>query len=103
MPIKYVGGQPFRVGIADEENVLARYVGGEASVLSGLMDGADSLRSRPFAVDIPEAYRGKGRVIMFSNNPIYRWQNHGEFGMIFNAVINWNDVVSRERREAAVP
>jgi hypothetical protein len=103
LPIKYVGGQPFRVGVADEENVLARYVGGQAAVLSGLMDGADSLRNRPFAVDIPEAYRGKGRVIMFSNNPIYRWQNHGEFGMIFNAVINWNDVVARQPREVAVP
>ena len=103
LPIKYVGGQPFRVGVADEANVLASYVGGEASVLSGLMTGADSLRGRPFAVDIPEAYRGKGRVVMFSNNPIYRWQNHGEFGMIFNAVINWNDVVPREPRRAAIP
>jgi hypothetical protein len=28
---------------------------------------------------------------MFSNNPIYRWQNHGEFNMIFNSVLNWND------------
>lgn len=26
------------------------------------------------------------------NNPIYRWQNHEEFNMIFNSVINWNDV-----------
>ena len=70
--------------------MLARYVGGDKSVLSGLMVVADSLKARPFAVDMPEAYRGKGRVIMFSNNPIYRWQNHGEFNMIFNAVINWN-------------
>jgi len=92
IPIKYVGGTPFRVGLADDANVLGRYVGGDASVLSGLMVGADSLRNRPFAVDIPEAYKGKGRVVMFSNNPIYRWQNHGEFNMIFNSVINWNDV-----------
>ena len=56
------------------------------------MVGADSLKSRPFAVDVPNAYKGLGRVIMFSNNPIYRWQNHGEFNMIFNSVINWNDV-----------
>jgi hypothetical protein len=90
IPVKYVGGTPFEVGIANEKNVLARYVGGDKSVLSGLMVNADSLKSRPFAVDIPEAYRGKGRVIMFSNNPIYRWQNHGEFNMIFNSVINWN-------------
>jgi len=91
MPIKYVGGTPFKVGVADEGNVLGRYVGGEASVLSGLMTGADSLRGRPFAVDVPQAYKGQGRVIMFSNNPIYRWQNHGEFNMVFNSVINWND------------
>jgi len=93
IPVKYVGGQPFRVGIADEENVLARYVGGNASVLSGLMEGADSLKQKPFAVDIPRAYHGQGRVMLFSNNPIYRWQNHGEFNMIFNSLINWNDVV----------
>jgi len=93
LPIKYVGGQPFRVGVANEGNVLARYVGGEASVLSGLMTGADSLKRRPFAIDIPEAYRGRGRVILFSNNPIYRWQNHGEFNMVFNSLLNWNDVV----------
>ncbi len=90
IPIKYVGGSPFKVGIANEANVIGRYVGGDKSVLSGLMVGADSIKSRPFAVDIPNAYKGKGRVIMFSNNPIYRWQNHGEFNMIFNAVINWN-------------
>ncbi len=95
IPIKYVGGQPFRVGVANEANVLARYVGGNASVLSGLMTGADSLRQRPFAVDIPQAYHGQGRVILFSNNPIYRWQNHGEFNMIFNALMNWNDVVAK--------
>jgi 8-oxo-dGTP pyrophosphatase MutT (NUDIX family) len=94
IPIKYVGGQPFRVGLANEDNVLARYVGGNASVLSGLMVGADSLRQKPFAVDIPRARHGNGRVILFSNNPIYRWQNHGEFNMIFNALLNWNDVVA---------
>ena len=47
----------------------AGYVGGDASVISGLMTGADSLRGRAFAVDVPQAYKGQGRVIMFSNNP----------------------------------
>ncbi|HEU5218903.1 MAG TPA: hypothetical protein VFU23_09600, partial [Gemmatimonadales bacterium] len=103
IPIKYVGGQPFRVGVADEDNVLARYVGGNASVLSGLMVGADSLRNRPFAVDIPRAYHGNGRVILFSNNPIYRWQNHGEFNMVFNSILNWNDVVAKPAAATAAP
>ena len=29
---------------------------------------------------------------MFANNPIYRWQNHGEFNMVFNTLLNWNDL-----------
>jgi hypothetical protein len=92
-PIKFgQGSQVFRVGVADQANVLAQYVGGDASVLSGLMVGADNLKGRAFAVDIPKAHNGNGRVIMFANNPIYRWQNHGEFNMIFNSIMNWNDV-----------
>lgn len=97
IPVKYVGGTPFTVGIADEANVLARYVGGDKAVLSGLMSGADSLRARPFAVDLPQAVKGSGRVILFANNPIYRWQNHGEFNMVFNSLLNWNDVVELKK------
>jgi len=93
IPMKYVGGQPFRVGVADQNNILGKYVGGDASVLSGLMVGADALRDRVFAVDVPGANHGKGRVVLFANNPIYRWQNHGEFNMVFNSILNWNDVV----------
>lgn len=92
IPIKYVGGFAFRVGVADQGNILGRYVGGDASVLSGLVVGADQLRQRVFAVDLPNAYNGKGRVILFANNPIYRWQNHGEFNMIFNSLLNWSYV-----------
>src|SRR5205085_9051948 len=96
-PIKFgQGAQVFRVGIADQANVLAQYVGGDASVLSGLMVGADNIRGRAFAVDIPQANNGNGRVIMFANNPIYRWQNHGEFHMLFNSHINRNDVPAKK-------
>jgi hypothetical protein len=56
------------------------------------MVGADAIRDRAFAVDVPNAYHGKGRVLMFANNPVYRWQNHGEFNMVFNSILNWNDV-----------
>ena len=92
IPVKYGQGQQvFRYGVADQDKVIGRFVGGQDSVLSGLGEGADALRQRAFAVDIPEASRGKGRVIMFSGNPIYRWQNHGEFNMVFNSIINWND------------
>jgi hypothetical protein len=92
IPVKYGQGQQvFRFGLADQDKVLARFVGGDASVLSGLGEGAEALRNRAFAMDIPAAVNGRGRVIMFSGNPIYRWQNHGEFNMVFNSILNWND------------
>jgi hypothetical protein len=38
---------------------------------------------------------------MFANNPIYRWQNHGEFNMVFNTLLNWNDLGGVARPAAA--
>ena len=52
---------------------------------------------------MPGAFNGKGRVIMFSNNPIYRWQNHGEFNMVFNSIMNWNDLAASTTRPATPP
>jgi hypothetical protein len=92
MPVKYFSGPLMTAGEPDRGNVLARYVGGDDAVLSGLMRGADEIRERPFAVEVPGGFSGKGRVVMFANNPIYRWQNHGEFNMVFNTLLNWNDM-----------
>jgi len=102
-PVKFGQGQQvFRVGVADQDNVLAEFVGGESSVLSGLMEGSENIRGRAFAVDIPNAWNGKGRVLMFANNPVYRWQNHGEFNMVFNSIVNWNDI-PQPKMEKVIP
>ena len=71
------------------QGVLMRYPGGDDHVLSGLMRGANEIRNRPAIVDQPS---GKGRVILFAGNPMYRWQNFGEFNMLFNTVLNFNDI-----------
>jgi hypothetical protein len=94
IPIKYLGGPMLSVQGADQNYVLGRYIGGEDAVLTGLMRGADEIRDKAFAIDVPGGFAGKGRIIMFANNPIYRWQNHGEFNMVFNAVMNWNDMAA---------
>jgi hypothetical protein len=101
VPIKYQNGPLLTVGAPDQSAILARYVGGDAAVLSGLMKGADEIRQRPMVVDIAGGYTGKGRVILFANNPMYRWQNHGEFNMVFNALMNWNDSGAPTNRAAA--
>ena len=79
----FAGTSPYR------PQIIARFQGGDAGVLSGLMRGADQTRNRPMVVDAPS---GKGHVIMFANNPIYRWQTFGEHTMLFNSLMFWNDM-----------
>ena len=100
IPVKFTqGAQVFRVGSADQAKIAAKYVGGDGAVLSGLGVGMDAVAGRAFVVDIPGANNGKGRVVLFANNPIYRWQNHGEFNMVFNALLNYNDIKAPEPKK----
>ena len=86
--VRYANGPLLRVPPADKAQVLAKFVGGDAAVLSGLMKGADEIKSRPAILEVPV---GKGRVLIYATNPCYRWQNHGEFNMLFSAILAWND------------
>jgi hypothetical protein len=90
VPVRYANGPLLQLPETDrEQQVLMRFTGGDDSVMSGLMKGAAEIRNRPAIVDVPV---GSGRVLLFATNPCYRWQNHGEFGMLFNAILHWNDI-----------
>ncbi|WP_291984213.1 M14 family zinc carboxypeptidase [Luteitalea sp.] len=95
LPVRYANGPLFQVPQEDvADQVLMRFTGGDEGVLSGLMRGAAETRRRPALVATPV---GKGRVVAFATNPCYRWQNHGEFGMLFNAaVLFWNDTPAKK-------
>ena len=95
--VRYANGPLFEVPEEDEaDQVLMRFTGGDQGVLSGLMRGAAETRRRPAIVD---TRRGAGRIVAFATNPCYRWQNHGEFGMLFNAaVLFWNDAPAAARK-----
>ena len=68
-----------------DEWILMSFPG---TVRSGHMREADQIKDRPAIVDVP---RGDGRVVLFATNPCYRWQNHGEFTMLFNTILHHND------------
>ncbi len=100
LPVRFNGGPLLQAGpppgleqfagsSPDRPQVIARFTGGTDGVLSGLMRNPDQIRNRPMIVDAPA---GKGRVILFANNPIYRWQTFGEHAMVFNALMFWNDM-----------
>lgn len=89
IPVRYANGPLLNVPEAERaRQVLMRFPGGDKTVLSGLMKGATEITNRPAIVDVPV---GNGRVLLFATNPCYRWQNHGEFGMLFNSILHYND------------
>ncbi len=89
LPVRWAGGPLLRVPDEDKGQVLMQFPGGDASVLSGLMRGAAEIRNRPAVVEVP---LGKGQLIIFATNPCYRWENLGEFNMLFNTILHWNDL-----------
>jgi hypothetical protein len=90
IPVKYVNGPLLQVSEQQRDRAtLMRYTGGEAGVLSGLMRNPSEIRQRPAIVEMPV---GSGRLLLFATNPVYRWQNWGEFNMVFNALLNHNDL-----------
>ena len=90
IPVRYANGPLLTVPETDQQaQTLMRFKGGDESVLSGLMKGANEIRNRPAILDVPV---GQGRVLLFATNPCYRWQNLGEFRMLFNSLVNFNDL-----------
>jgi hypothetical protein len=44
---------------------------------------------KPALLDIPV---GKGRVVAFGFDPIHRYQTESDFRLVWNAILNWNDL-----------
>jgi hypothetical protein len=70
--------------------VILRFVQDEKNLLvSGMLAGGSELTGKAAVVDIPV---GKGHVVMFAGNPMWRHQTQGAFFMLFNAVMNYNNL-----------
>lgn len=90
VPVRYANGPLLKMSEEmDGKDVVMRFPGGEKSVLSGLFNGADEIKGRAAIAIVPA---GKGEIVMFTTNPIWRWQNMGEYRMIFNILINFRNL-----------
>ena len=67
--------------------VPLRYDAQNALLVSGLLDGGADIAQRPVVVDVPV---GKGHVVLFAANPIYRGETVGSYFMVFNTILNYD-------------
>jgi zinc carboxypeptidase len=86
MSVRWASNALLSVPLRDKNDVLMEFPGGAKGVLSGLMSGADEIKHRPAIVAVPS---GAGQIVLFATNPIYRWQNFGEYRMLYNALFNY--------------
>jgi hypothetical protein len=70
--------------------VIMRFISDEKNLLvSGMLAGGNELANRPAIVDVPV---GRGHVVMFATNPMWRHQTQGEFFLLFNAALNYDNL-----------
>ena len=81
---------PFFVPRPLRPRVVLRFAQDEKNLLiSGMLAGGNELANRPAIVDVPV---GRGHVVMFATNPMWRHQTQGEFFLIFNAALNYDNL-----------
>jgi hypothetical protein len=77
---------PFLIPAEYRPQVILRYADMKDLLLSGLLENGDPLAEHPAVV---QAHFGKGDVLLFANNPLYRGETVGSYALIFNSIINF--------------
>ena len=75
--------------------VILRYAEQKDLLLSGLLEGGDAIAERAVVVD---AHLGRGHVLLFANNPIYRGETIGSYALVFNAIMNFDHFTGEEAK-----
>jgi hypothetical protein len=80
-------------GPVDTSSVVLEWgdTAGEPILVSGQIWGAANLTGRPAILDSPV---GSGHVVTFNFNPLHRDMNRGDQRMLWNAIINWQAILS---------
>src|SRR5436305_6142715 len=74
--------------------VIFRYADSKDLLVSGLVEGGDEMAQRPAVVDAPS---GKGHVVLFSINPVYRGETWGSYAMVLNTILNFDSLNAGRR------
>lgn len=69
--------------------VVLRFAPEKELLVSGMLAGGSELAGKAAVVDVPV---GKGHVVMFANNPMWRHETHGSFSLLWNAVLNFDNL-----------
>jgi len=82
---------------AARPRVILRYADNRDLLVSGLVENGTEIAQHPAVVDVPLE---KGHVITFSNNPIWRGETQGSYFLVFNAMLNFDQLNAGRKLDA---
>lgn len=80
---------PWVIPVGQRPRVILRYADAKHLLLSGLLDGGEEMAERAAVVD---ARYGKGHVLLFASNPIWRGETIGSYPLVFNAIVHFDQL-----------
>ncbi len=69
--------------------VVLRWGDASGLLVSGLLEGGGEIAQKPAIVDVPVE---QGHVVLFSNLPFWRAETQGSYFMVFNAILNFDNL-----------
>ncbi len=78
---------PWVIPTAQRPRVILRYADAKSLLIAGLLDGGEAMAERAAVVD---ARLGKGHVLLFASNPIWRGETIGSYPLVLNAIVNFD-------------
>lgn len=70
-----------------QPRVVLRFAPEKDLLLSGMITSANEIAEKPAVVDVPH---GKGHVVLFGNNPMWRAETGGSYFLVFNSILNYD-------------
>jgi len=74
---------------ANRPRVILRYADNKDLLVSGLVEGGDEIAQHPAVIDVPT---GRGHVVLFSINPVYRGETRGTYSLVLNTILNFDNL-----------
>jgi hypothetical protein len=69
--------------------VVLRYADARELLVSGLLEAGGEIAQHAAIIDVPFE---RGHVVMFSNNPFWRAETQGSYFLVFNAILNFDNL-----------
>ncbi len=83
------GGPAVQAPLEFRPRVTLRFAPQNELLVSGLLDGGADIAGQAVVVDVPSE---KGHYVVFANNPLYRGSTIGSYGMVWNAIMNFDNL-----------